>query len=692
MQIKILYISILHLLIAFSCATTAWGQSWKSLSGAFASEVNDIVLQNDTVYAAAQFRDGLFKRNIDSREWMYVGPTRLSSNKAFTLDEQGNYYAVDYEVVFTTEPAFSLQNFSFSEDYGQSWINTEDLVDMSINEIFIVESGEVLLGGNGIYSLSEDKHSFKTIDSTISINTFYQYHDTLIAGGFNGIAISMDHGMTWEKIGPDTLQVRSITSTGDILFIATNSDIILKEHLTDDGELISNLPEAMINVLHASDNQIYAGTDSGILLIDKESLTANPVFPGLADKKINSIYSHNDVVYTGTDSGFYICSAEQNTCTLDGLPSAWIRSLSFQGQDTLLTSTTNGVYRYFTEIEEWDPQSVPLRRTRNIVPIDEENFHTVDSHDYYRCSFATGECESFKIDEDHVLRDITANSAGQLFVASSRYVYQSDDGGETWDIIYTNPNSNFTLKADGDSLLFINGAIKLSLDTFEYEQLSASIYHITSDGQYYGIDSSGVEKSVDFGETWTTILRSSDIIDNDFIRSIEVDEVNDKIYAITNTGRVYVSENDGENWGINTEMRHIAIEQTAIGPDGTLYLGSFSAGVFKNIVPINPPITVSNEIAHGPDEEVPGELTLYQNYPNPFNPVTTITFSLSGPTEVKLTVYNMVGQEIAVLFNGLQNQGMHRVGFDASHLASGIYLYKLETENFTETLKMTLVK
>jgi len=52
----------------------------------------------------------------------------------------------------------------------------------------------------------------------------------------------------------------------------------------------------------------------------------------------------------------------------------------------------------------------------------------------------------------------------------------------------------------------------------------------------------------------------------------------------------------------------------------------------------------------------------------------------------------MVGQEIAVLFNGLQNQGVHRAEFDASHLASGIYLYKLETGNFTETRKMTLVK
>jgi len=314
MQIKILYIFILHLLIAFSCAATTWGQAWQTLNGPIESEVTDIVVQNDTVYAAARSGEVLFKRNLDSREWIFVGPTRLSSNKTFTLDEQGNYFAVDHEVVFPTDPAFSIQNFSFSEDYGQSWKIVEDLVDMGINEIFVVESGEILFGGNGIYSISEDKHSFNIVDSTFSVNTFYQHHDTLIAGGFNGIGISEDTGNTWENIGPDTLQVHSITSTGDILFVATNNDIILKEYIADDGKLITNLPETTINVLHTADNQVYAGTESGIMLIDIESLTAIPVFPGLTDKNIYSIDSDGDSIYTGTDEGLYKCSPELNSC------------------------------------------------------------------------------------------------------------------------------------------------------------------------------------------------------------------------------------------------------------------------------------------------------------------------------------------------------------------------------------------
>jgi len=691
MQIKILYIFILHLLIAFSCAATTWGQAWQTLNGPIESEVTDIVVQNDTVYAAARSGEVLFKRNLDSREWIFVGPTRLSSNKTFTLDEQGNYFAVDHEVVFPTDPAFSIQNFSFSEDYGQSWKIVEDLADMGINEIFVVESGEILFGGNGIYSISEDKHSFNIVDSTFSVNTFYQHHDTLIAGGFNGIGISEDTGNTWENIGPDTLQVHSITSTGDILFVATNNDIILKEYIADDGKLITNLPETTINVLHTADNQVYAGTESGIMLIDIESLTAIPVFPGLTDKNIYSIDSDGDSIYTGTDEGLYKCSPELNSCTLNGIPGGRVHSFTIQGQDTLLTSTSNAIYRYFIDDKKWDTKSVPLHRARNIVPIDDENFHTVNSQFYYRCSFAEVECESFKIDEEHALFDITENTVGQLFIASLRYVYQSNDGGDTWDIIYTHPNNvRQTLKADGDSLLFINGAIKLSLDTHDFEQLPASVYHISSDGTYYGMGESGVEKSNDSGETWSTLLRSSDIIEQDFIRSLEVDEINNKIYAISNTGRVYVSENEGENWGLNTEMHPVTIEHTTLAPDGTLYLGSRSAGVFKNTEGINPLITISNE--GEPNTSVPQQFTLSQNYPNPFNPSTTITYSISEPGAVSLTVYNLVGQEVAVLFNGSQNGGVYRVEFDASHLASGLYLYKLETENYSETRKMTLVK
>ncbi len=90
--------------------------------------------------------------------------------------------------------------------------------------------------------------------------------------------------------------------------------------------------------------------------------------------------------------------------------------------------------------------------------------------------------------------------------------------------------------------------------------------------------------------------------------------------------------------------------------------------------------------------EIPSEFSLSQNYPNPFNPVTNIKFSIPKSGLVKLTVYDAAGRETAALFNGVLSAGAYNYDFDASQLTSGIYFYKLETNEFTQTKKMVLIK
>jgi hypothetical protein len=92
------------------------------------------------------------------------------------------------------------------------------------------------------------------------------------------------------------------------------------------------------------------------------------------------------------------------------------------------------------------------------------------------------------------------------------------------------------------------------------------------------------------------------------------------------------------------------------------------------------------------DLGAPKIFELSQNYPNPFNPTTTIRFSLPEASTVKLTIYNILGQEIRTLLNEYKEAGIHTLNFDASELNSGIYVYKLEAGNFVQTRKMTLVK
>jgi len=83
---------------------------------------------------------------------------------------------------------------------------------------------------------------------------------------------------------------------------------------------------------------------------------------------------------------------------------------------------------------------------------------------------------------------------------------------------------------------------------------------------------------------------------------------------------------------------------------------------------------------------------LQQNYPNPFNPSTTINYSLAKEGNVKLTVFNSLGSKVATIVDGYKPAGNYSVQFNGSNLASGIYLYRLESGNYSAVKKFILMK
>ncbi len=90
--------------------------------------------------------------------------------------------------------------------------------------------------------------------------------------------------------------------------------------------------------------------------------------------------------------------------------------------------------------------------------------------------------------------------------------------------------------------------------------------------------------------------------------------------------------------------------------------------------------------------EIPIEFSLSQNYPNPFNPSTSIEFAVPRETNVSIKIYDMLGKEVATLLNEVKKQGTYKVIFDASTLASGVYVYRIETSEFVDTKKLILLK
>ncbi|MCE1188931.1 MAG: choice-of-anchor J domain-containing protein [Ignavibacteria bacterium] len=111
--------------------------------------------------------------------------------------------------------------------------------------------------------------------------------------------------------------------------------------------------------------------------------------------------------------------------------------------------------------------------------------------------------------------------------------------------------------------------------------------------------------------------------------------------------------------------------------------------VVKGSVTITDPSITSIEVSNN---TLPSSYQLFQNYPNPFNPTTTIKFALPEKANVSLTVYNQLGQKVAVLINGQLEAGYHEQIFNASQMASGIYFYEIRTDKFTSVKKLVLMK
>ncbi|MCA2005102.1 MAG: T9SS type A sorting domain-containing protein, partial [Ignavibacterium sp.] len=119
--------------------------------------------------------------------------------------------------------------------------------------------------------------------------------------------------------------------------------------------------------------------------------------------------------------------------------------------------------------------------------------------------------------------------------------------------------------------------------------------------------------------------------------------------------------------------------------NGNLFITSLSQ---DNILKVtNLPVSVADE----KNFSLEG-FTLEQNYPNPFNPTTRISWQSPVNSQQTLKVYDVLGNEVATLVDEFREAGRYEIEFDASKLASGMYLYQLKADNYTETKKMILIK
>ena len=171
-------------------------------------------------------------------------------------------------------------------------------------------------------------------------------------------------------------------------------------------------------------------------------------------------------------------------------------------------------------------------------------------------------------------------------------------------------------------------------------------------------------------------------ITEDFSPRIHIQQNGEPLYMVVKSSQANVSDN---NLSTGVEVTYM---------DGDRELGSIRANYGQRMeVPAQASELMMVPDGELVDQDIPMEFSLGQNYPNPFNPSTNIEYALPEAVDVRLEIFNMLGQRVAVLVDAQQQAaGRYTMNFDASNLTSGVYIYRLTAGSFTQTQKMMLVK
>ena len=237
--------------------------------------------------------------------------------------------------------------------------------------------------------------------------------------------------------------------------------------------------------------------------------------------------------------------------------------------------------------------------------------------------------------------------SGNILAGTSQGIYYTFNGGENW------------IKSNAADIPF-NEIIN------------------NNSAWFAGSDFMGVWKTTDYGFEWvqTTLNTMSVKALSSFNNNIFAGTYQYGFYLSTNNGLKWIQRNDG--------MGNATINSLAISRD-YIYAATENVGLWRR--PLSELGGASSPVHSGYSL-----FDLQQNYPNPFNPGTKITFSISAEARIKLTVYDASGKEVEKLFDKVFQPGHYSIPWNASKYPSGVYFYKLSSDNISVTKRMVYVR
>lgn len=258
--------------------------------------------------------------------------------------------------------------------------------------------------------------------------------------------------------------------------------------------------------------------------------------------------------------------------------------------------------------------------------------------------------------------------------ANTDVIFAGTDDAHVW--VTTNGGANWAEISNGLPERWVTRVVADPNDE--------NIVYVTFSGLKWKDPQPHVYRSTNKGSSWTDI--SSNLPDAP-VNAFAVDNNNPSILYLGSDVGMYVSFNTGGNWEVLGEgLPVLPIGDIKIHPaENYLAAGTYGRSMYK--INLNDVTGIENN-----NPEFIKEFSLEQNYPNPFNPSTKIRYAITQTAFTTLKVYSILGKEIATLVNQVKTPGVYELNFDGAETASGAYIYKLQSGNYTLSKKMMLVK
>ncbi len=655
-----------------------------------------------------------------------------------------------------------------SDDNGLTWKVTYFAADVSVILHDISFSGDVgwAVGQSGTILKSTDGGSSWSLvvsGTTVTLQTVEATSgQTVFAGGAGGTLLySDDGGDSWEAIDLEISNDVNSVAFADanhgwlaLSFQATIDDISSSVmHTTDGGEtwsLVEHPAPGGVNVIAFYDTnngymgaggRLFSTSDGGTTWSEQESTFQNAI-QNVQDIYVqnattawavdlsgnvlqttdginwsgayrNLSYAFRGVTFSGS-SGFVVGNNGQILSSNDSgenwsflgsnIENRDVRDLHFVSNDLgFMVNSSRFIYRTENGGDTWtryDTElSVGIGGGFGFVSMhfsDPENGWAVNQvGDVARTTDAglTWEVNSevLTVSTNRLINSVFAVDEDIVYIgggfAQTFFMMKTEDGGETWsslsapDVIrglyFTDASTGY---ATTQYMVFKteNGGSSWSAVTdFALGNSFTEVQFVTENTGFV-LNNENLLITQDAGITWSRLGETENVSGNSFYFLNE-----DEGWLAGN--RIWRTEDGGQTWEEDQKQATSEISSVFAFSDRNIWLGGSNGLIMRSanadVISIEPPAS-----------SLPKQFELGQNYPNPFNPTTSIPFELPVQQHVRISVYDVLGRQVAVLLDEQRTAGTHTITFDATPFSSGVYVYRLETGGQFITRKMTLIK